>query len=896
MIGRAALVVLVALAGCAGSSTLTCDTGAICPEGYRCVTGEAACVLANCGNGRVDPGEACDDGNNLSGDGCPIDCAPPCGDGVLDPGEVCDDGNVMGGDGCAADCSSAEVCGNAVLDPGEACDDGDLRDHDGCSRRCAVEVARWSAMVTVPSLAPPVGVELLAYDPAREVVVALAQSDDLPGTTWEWDGQAWHERLPAHAPPVRFARALVYDGAGVVAFGGFADDQVWRWDGHDWTEQHARAMPPPVFGYAVTYDPLHHRVVLFGGNRELHDDLDQTWAWDGAGWTQLVTAGGPSGRFFHALAFDAARGTIVMFGGITEDSATSSETWELDGTSWRRAASAAPPARYRHGMAFDAARGQIVMFGGIDERFQGLDDTWAWDGLQWQAQHPAPTPVARTALLDDTWWWDGASWVPLPVAVDAPAVPRTGIAMASDGVSLVGFGGTGADGVVVQDTLRLFAQRWLSDGGLLVKPPARTRAAMAYDAARTQALLFGGTSDGSHSFSDTWAWRGDGWTRLTAAHVPPPRNGHAMVDAGMRVMMFGGLGSGRLLDDLWIWDGVDWTTQPAVTRPPARQDFGMAYDAARGRLVVFGGADRTGVLGDTWEWGGAGADWQHVAPATVPPARRSHMMAYDPGRGRVVMFGGADARGVRDDVWEWDGVDWRAIAYDAVPRPRRHPAMAYDAARGEAVMFGGVDDTGQRRLDDTWIWDGVGWRARTVATAPPARTAHAVVYDAARGESVLFGGADGAALDDTWLWDGATWRAAVAVVHPTARTGHAMVYDAGRRVVVLLGGVANGAIAADQWQWDGAAWTERTPVSAPPPRHGAALAYDVARDRVVLFGGRDDQGLREDVWEWDGATWRERTPPAGFAPAAREGHAMVYDPRRRRVVVLAGRGDAGELD
>jgi cysteine-rich repeat protein len=31
---------------------------------------------------------------------------PACGDGILDGGEVCDDGNTVGGDGCAADCSS----------------------------------------------------------------------------------------------------------------------------------------------------------------------------------------------------------------------------------------------------------------------------------------------------------------------------------------------------------------------------------------------------------------------------------------------------------------------------------------------------------------------------------------------------------------------------------------------------------------------------------------------------------------------------------------------------------------------------------------------------------------------------------------------------------------------
>jgi cysteine-rich repeat protein len=38
---------------------------------------------------------------------CRLDCTiPACGDGILDGGEVCDDGNTTGGDGCAADCKS----------------------------------------------------------------------------------------------------------------------------------------------------------------------------------------------------------------------------------------------------------------------------------------------------------------------------------------------------------------------------------------------------------------------------------------------------------------------------------------------------------------------------------------------------------------------------------------------------------------------------------------------------------------------------------------------------------------------------------------------------------------------------------------------------------------------
>ena len=42
-------------------------------------------------------------------DSCRPDCTKPtCGDGILDGGEICDDGNPDDGDGCSFNCSSLE--------------------------------------------------------------------------------------------------------------------------------------------------------------------------------------------------------------------------------------------------------------------------------------------------------------------------------------------------------------------------------------------------------------------------------------------------------------------------------------------------------------------------------------------------------------------------------------------------------------------------------------------------------------------------------------------------------------------------------------------------------------------------------------------------------------------
>lgn len=85
-----------------------------------------------CGNGDVDPGEECDDGNATSGDGCDGECrdetpTPRCGDGTVDAGEECDDRNTTNGDGCSSTCREEPPpasCGDGVRDGGEECDDG----------------------------------------------------------------------------------------------------------------------------------------------------------------------------------------------------------------------------------------------------------------------------------------------------------------------------------------------------------------------------------------------------------------------------------------------------------------------------------------------------------------------------------------------------------------------------------------------------------------------------------------------------------------------------------------------------------------------------------------------------------------------------------------------------
>ena len=117
------------------------DQGEECDDA-NAVNGDACdtnCPTPRCGNAALDPDEQCDDGNEADGDGCSATCTlPNCPNGAVDPGEECDDGNQIDGDSCARNCLLPR-CGNAIPESGETCDDGNTADCDGCSATCGAE-------------------------------------------------------------------------------------------------------------------------------------------------------------------------------------------------------------------------------------------------------------------------------------------------------------------------------------------------------------------------------------------------------------------------------------------------------------------------------------------------------------------------------------------------------------------------------------------------------------------------------------------------------------------------------------------------------------------------------------------------------------------------------------
>ncbi|MCA8952672.1 MAG: hypothetical protein KDE27_24380, partial [Planctomycetes bacterium] len=99
----------------------------------------------------------------------------------------------------------------------------------------------------------------------------------------------------------------------------------------------------------------------------------------------------------------------------------------------------------------------------------------------------------------------------------------------------------------------------------------------------------------------------------------------------------------------------------------------------------------TGKLGDTWELDLASSTWTQFFPTQPPAARSNHSMAFDAGRGVVVLVGGDTANALAlDEVWEWNGTTatWTRQDTRCLQQGRREAAMVSDPTRG-VVLYGG---------------------------------------------------------------------------------------------------------------------------------------------------------------------------------------------------------------
>jgi hypothetical protein len=161
--------------------------------------------------------------------------------------------------------------------------------------------------------------------------------------------------------------------------------------------------------------------------------------------------------------------------------------------------------------------------------------------------------------------------------------------------------------------------------------------------------------------------------------------------ARANVVLYGGSG-GVSLAATWTWNGSSWTSHAPSPSPPIAALGFATYDSRRQRVVVFGG---TNVLVHPWEWNGA--TWVEKTPATAPYPLNTALLEFDPVLGKTVAVDRQSTGNVYT-TWTWDGTDWDIV--DVATPVLVARGAAYHVARRELVARGSL---GASFLDDGFV-------------------------------------------------------------------------------------------------------------------------------------------------------------------------------------------------
>lgn len=248
----------------------------------------------------------------------------------------------------------------------------------------------------------------------------------------------------------------------------------------------------------------------------------------------------------------------------------------------------------------------------------------------------------------------------------------------------------------------------------------------------------------------------------------------------------------------------------------------------------------------------------------------------------------------------------------------------YDSATGRMIVFGGLDYGAEATVTNAVLQyspAAANWTTEIASGAPgapPARTDHTAVYDAANNRMIVFGGfyfAPGVEtfFNDVWILSDAngagspTWaQLNPSGTPPAARADQTAVYDPANNRMIIFGGNTATQTFSDVWVLTDANGLGGTPAwmqLAPAGKTAAGVespsaVYDPVNNIMTVFGGANLAltATTNGVWTLSHANGMGGTPRwtnivapgAAGSPGSRYGHTAVYDAASNRMIVFGG--------
>jgi hypothetical protein len=203
-----------------------------------------------------------------------------------------------------------------------------------------------------------------------------------------------------------------------------------------------------------------------------------------------------------------------------------------------------------------------------------------------------------------------------------------------------------------------------------------------------------------------------------------------------------------------LTDPEEWEPlYPYGSPPPPKADHTAIYDEANQQMIVFGGCC---FLTDVHalDLASGNENWQQpFPPGPSPWLEGGHAAVYDTNNERMIVWGGKHAT---TDIYTLDltpcNEKWVTLTVTGtLPEGRTGHAAIYDATNRRMIIFAGYFGEYPYFRNDVWAlylslgeerWEEIFSLDSPPDPAPPLRSGHTAVYDAANQGMIVFGGVD----------------------------------------------------------------------------------------------------------------------------------------------------------
>lgn len=290
-------------------------------------------------------------------------------------------------------------------------------------------------------------------------------------------------------------------------------------------------------------------------------------------------------------------------------------------------------------------------------------------------------------------------------------------------------------------------------------PSVRHHASSVWDSVRNRMIVWGGVNGVTHynTGGEYDPGAGNAWSATDVAdmELPVAREQHTAIWTGTTMIVWGGYNTADAYLDqggIYLPSGPDhWVETTTTNAPAARRQHSAIWTGTN--MIVWGG-ENGAVLADGGVYTPPGAEgWAPTQTSGAPSGRKDHTAVWT--GTEMIVWGGYDGVTALNTGGRYDPAaagTWTAVTTIGAPSARYGHVALWTGTH--MLIWGGYNGVAYNNTGGIFDPSGGGsWLTMSTTDALSARQDVGAVWDDFRGQMLLFGGSNGAALSSGAAFD-----------------------------------------------------------------------------------------------------------------------------------------------